>query len=159
MKHMLVILSLILACAGCAADLSQMPADASAAFSLPDYPRRNTTLTETVTVQASLNDGLKAAEEAFVSVGFEARPESWTRDRRCAEYTIGWHEWPFWACMYLQPAENGMLRNRIIVEGWNSFGVKTSQPWHIHLATAFQNRLKLKPPTPPTAESSPQSPR
>ena len=133
---------LLVASTGCASQLSDLPSTSGAAFALEDRPRRNTTLMETVVVKGTIADALKAAEEAFVSVGFEERPASWTAERRCAEYTLSWHEWPFWGCMYFEPGPEGSLRCRIIVESWTSFGVKTSQPWHLHLAAAFQGRLR-----------------
>jgi hypothetical protein len=127
--------------AGCS-QLSDLPPTANAAFALKDVPRSGNTLMETFTVKATVSDALKAAEYALASSDFEARPVSWTNEKRCGEYTTGWYDWAMWGCFYFQPAADGMLRGRVIVESWNSFGVTTRQPWYLHLTNAFQNRLR-----------------
>jgi hypothetical protein len=126
---------------GCS-QLSDLPPTANAAFALPDVPRNGNTLLETFTVTATLNEAQKAAEYALASNNFEARPASWTTEKRCGEYTTGWYDWAMGGGFYFQPTQDGMLRSRVIVESWNSFGVTTRQPWHLHLANAFQNRLR-----------------
>jgi len=126
---------------GCS-QLSDLPPTANAAFALKDAPGSGNTLMETFTVKATVSDALKAAEYALTSTGFEVRPTSWTTERRCGEYTTGLHEWAMWGCLYFQPAAEGLIRGRVIVESWNSFGVTTGQPWHLHLTNAFQNSLR-----------------
>jgi hypothetical protein len=122
--------------------INDLPRTADAAFALPDVGRSGTTLVQTFTVKATLNDAMKAAEYALTSTDFDPRQDSWTKERRCGEYTTGWYDWAMWGCFYFQPTTDGMIRSRVIVESWNSFGVKTRQPWHLHLVTAFQNRLR-----------------
>jgi hypothetical protein len=126
---------------GCS-QLSDLPTTANAAFALKDAPRSGNTLMETFTVKATVSDALTAAEYALISTDFEARPASWTHEKRCGEYTTGMYDWAMWGCFYFQPAADGMIQGRVIVESWNSFGVTTRQPWHLHLTNAFQNRLR-----------------
>jgi hypothetical protein len=142
MRMLFLLLGLLTGCS----QLSDLPHTATAAFALKDAPRSGNTLMETFVVKATTGDALKAAEYALVSANFEARPESWTDERRCGEYTTGWYDWAMGGCFYFQPAADGTIRGRVIVESWNSFGVTTRQPWHLHLANAFQNRLRTATP-------------
>lgn len=125
-----------------ARQISDLPKTADAAFAVPDVARSGNTLVETVIVKASLSDAQKAAEYALASNRFEARPQTWTNEKRCGEYTTGWYDWAMWGCFYFQPTNDGMLRGRVIVESWNSFGLTTRQPWQLNLANAFKNRLR-----------------
>lgn len=136
-----VVTVLLMQLTGCS-QLIDLPKTSDAAFALPDVPRSGNTLLETFTVKATLSDAHKAAEYALASNNFKARPASWNDEKRCGEYTTGWYDWAMWGCIYFQPTKDGMLRGRVIVESWNSFGVTTRQPWHLHLANAFQNRLR-----------------
>lgn len=137
-----IFIMLYLLLSGCASHLSDLPPTSQAAFAIDDHPRQDRLLMESLIVQGTIDDALKAAEEAFASVGFDARPESWTTERRCAEYMTSLHEWPFWGYIYFEAKPDNSLRCRIIVKSWTSFGFTTSQPWHLHLSTAFQNRLR-----------------
>jgi hypothetical protein len=139
-KTMLPLILLILI-VGCS-QLSDLPNTAATAFALPDVPRSGSTMMETVVVKTTLTDAQKAAEYALSSNRFDARPETWTNDRRCGKYTTGWNDWAIWGCFYFQPTNDDQIRSRIIVESWNNFGVRTAQPWHLNLANAYQNRLR-----------------
>jgi hypothetical protein len=138
-KIMLPLISLLLII-GCAR-LTDLPDTADTAFGLPDVPRSGNAMMETVVVRTTLTDAQKAAEYALLSNRFDARPDTWTGDKRCGEYTTGWNEWAMWGCFYFQPTNDGQIRSRIVVESWNNFGVRTGQPWHLNLANAYQNRL------------------
>src|SRR5262249_5481154 len=79
--------------AGCApATLSDLP---STAHEASQWRITDSTWIETLTVRASSTDILRAAEQALVAVGFDERRERWTDERRCGEYPMGCHEWPF----------------------------------------------------------------
>lgn len=119
--------------------MKDLPPTTDAAFALQDVARSGATMMETLLLKASTAEVLRAAEQALLSVDFESRPHSWTADRRCGEYTLGWHEWPFWACIYVRQRDSGDVHARIIVESWASSG---RPPWHLHLATALQTRLR-----------------
>ncbi len=129
---------------GCATQSEDFPKNSADAFALTVQPAGSTTMIETFLVKGTVGEGLTAAEQALDSVGFRESPKARTQDRRCGEYPLRMHEWPFWACIYLQPREDGALAVRVIVESWVSFGVQTSNPWHIDVASAFQNRIRLK---------------
>ena len=136
-----ILIVTLLAFVSCA-QLSELPPTAKDAFALPDRSTRSTQV-ETFIAGNDLAKAMDAAEYALDSVLFESRPESWTPERRCGEYTTGMYDWAMWGCFYFLPDSDGILKGRVVVESWNSFGVTTNKPWSVMLVSAFRNRMEM----------------
>lgn len=138
-----VLAAIVALLVGCS-QANHLPVSSEAAFAFPEVPPNERTFMQTFVVKATMNDAMKAAEQALAYNRFEERRDSWTDERRCGQRVTGGYDWAVWGCFYFMRGNaDGTLKGRVITESWRSFGVTSRRPWDEFLTRVFQERLRM----------------